>query len=147
MDVAGDVEHCQAPKQLGRQVEVRLVDEIALGLERVAAVAHTIEDRAWLQTIEQFIAVGIHQKVDDDGVAFGHAFEAPRRGVKDGAVDILPVGKQRAQQVRPEEAAGAKHQDGALQAADLLWQARGCHGVLVSSLTMEAGSRPDSCRW
>ena len=147
MHVASQSQRLQTLKQLGSEIEVRLVNEVAFGLEGIAAVAHTIENGARLQSIEELVAIGIHQKVEDHGVLLGHALQAPGRGVKDSAGHIIAKSEQGAQQVRAEEAAGAKHQDRPLQAANLLFQARVGHGVLPSSLRMEAGSRPDSCRW
>ncbi len=96
MYVARYAESRETLEQLGGQVEIRLVDEFAFGFEGIAAVADTIEDGARLEAIEQLVAIGIHQKVDDDGMALGHTLEPPRRRVKDGAGGIIPMREQRA---------------------------------------------------
>ena len=97
MHVARDAEGFQTLEQLGREVEIRFVDEVALGFEGIAAVADTIEDGARLEAIEELVAVAIHQQVDHHGVALGHAFQAPSRRVKDGAGDVIAMGEQRTQ--------------------------------------------------
>ena len=147
MHVARYAESLQTLEQLGREVEIRLVDEFTLGFKGIASVANAIENGARLEAVEDLVAVAVHQQVDHRGVALGHAIQTPSRCVKDSAEDVVATGEQRAQQIRPQKSAGAQHQDRSLQAANPFFQSGVAHGVSASSLRMEDGSSPDSCRW
>ncbi len=79
-------------------------------------------------------------------MAVGHALESPSGCMKDGPLNVVPMGKQGAKQVRSEETTGAEDQHGALKAANLLSQGGLCHDVTLDSLRIEGRSRPHICR-
>ena len=119
MDVAGDRASLQTGQQAGDELEVRAVDELAVGLERVGAVGDAIENGAGPDRIKQQVQVGIDQEVHGPDVVRRQALEPPRRRPGRGAVHVVANAEQRAHQVGPDETAGAKNQDRALQPPDL----------------------------
>ena len=60
----------------GREVEIRLIDQVAVGLEGISAVGHTVEDRARVNLVQQPVEVGVDEQVYLFDVPLGQVFEA-----------------------------------------------------------------------
>ena len=69
MDEAGDRQRLQPGEQPREEMEIRLVDELAVGLERVGPIGDAVEDRTRTQLIEQGVEVRVDQQVHSPDVA------------------------------------------------------------------------------
>ena len=83
---------------------------------------------------------GVDEQVDQPDVVLGQVFQPPGGRAGGRAVDVLADGEERPHQVGADEAAGAEHEDGPLEPADLLGEQVGRWSAMVRDQAFIAAS-------
>ena len=147
MHVASDPHALQSLEQLGREIEVGLVDQLTVRFKRIGSICHTIEHGSRGGSLQDVVQVRINQEIRCDNVLVGNPGEAPGRGVKGRANHVVALPEQQVEKVGSNESAGPENQDRALKLPDLRLQFLVCHHCFSSNASMDCGSSPHSFRW
>ena len=159
MHVHGNRTAAQPFQQAGRKIEIGLVDQLPVCLERVRSKGHTIEDGPWSDFFKEPVKIGINEQIDDMDFICRDSIQSPGWQATCSTVDITPHAQDRPQEIRADEAAGSQHQDRSVQTSycgrhEFRKRRDRCHWREASHLAASsskvpsklAGSSPHSAR-